>query len=147
MTPTLTTISNDGPRITDTNYWQSEHAARGFFYLSINAGAFRLLVPPTQAAILRELESATDVVVSRGPWPAEQRHDAFEIVFDDGSPSPFAIHLLTTQVDRLPRDADTGSRWICSVWTECDGRTVEVLSRPATYRRSRRLPDLRPATP
>ncbi|MDX9788933.1 MAG: hypothetical protein RBT11_19320 [Desulfobacterales bacterium] len=39
----LIQISNDGPEILSTNYWETEHAKKGFLYMSINAGAFRLL--------------------------------------------------------------------------------------------------------
>lgn len=111
-------LVNDGPRLLRTSYWQTEHAARGYLYLSINAGAFRLLVPA----------------------PLEAH---------DGSPNPYAVHLVTQQVDRLPADHDRGSRWICTVWTAGeDGESaIEALSLPATYRRSKRLPDLRPAAP
>jgi len=41
----ITTIENDGPDIVTTNYWTTEHEQRGLFYVSINAGTCRLLVP------------------------------------------------------------------------------------------------------
>ena len=31
-------VENDGPIITNTNYWESEHATAGYAYLTINAG-------------------------------------------------------------------------------------------------------------
>lgn len=43
----MITISNDGQKIVSTNYWDTEHAKRGFLYLSWNAGAGRLLLPDT----------------------------------------------------------------------------------------------------
>ena len=41
----LITIENNGPGILSTNYWGTPHAEKGYCYLSINAGAFRLLGP------------------------------------------------------------------------------------------------------
>ena len=38
-------FENDGPLIVASNYWESEMAAAGKLYVSINAGCFRLLVP------------------------------------------------------------------------------------------------------
>jgi hypothetical protein len=42
-------IPNHGPLIVASNYWQSGIAARGLLYLSVNGGAFRLLVPELSA--------------------------------------------------------------------------------------------------
>jgi hypothetical protein len=38
------TFVNDGPLLVASDYWQSEMAAAGKLYVSINAGCFRLLV-------------------------------------------------------------------------------------------------------
>jgi hypothetical protein len=38
-------IQNAGPEILATTYWQTEHARRGYLYLSFNGGALRVLVP------------------------------------------------------------------------------------------------------
>jgi hypothetical protein len=138
-------IANDGPRILDTDYWTTPHAARGACYLSINAGAFRLLVPPALASAIGEMVTAKTVVVSRGPWPEQHKDEAIEVLFDDGTSSPYAIHIGAEQVDRLPLDTDASGRWRCSVWTVEAGATMQKLERPAVYRRSKRLPDLRPA--
>lgn len=142
------TIANDGPRIASTPYWSSTHAARGVIYVSVNAGAFRVLVPPVaEGAILPELRTACDVVISRGPWPDQRRADAIEILWDDGSDNPFALHLSIEQIDRVPDAADEGRHDLtCTVWTAGpEGAAVERGTWPCTYRRSRRLPDLRPA--
>ncbi len=145
----MISITNDGAAITATTYWQTEHAARGVLYVSINAGAIRVLVPPVaEDAILPELRTARQVAVSRGPWPDQRRDDALEILWDDGSDTPFAVHLAIEQADRLPATADEGRRDLtCSVWTAGpDGAAVARGAWPCTYRRSPGLPDLRPAT-
>jgi hypothetical protein len=41
----LLSICNSGQDISDTNFWDSEIASRGFTFLSWNAGAARLMVP------------------------------------------------------------------------------------------------------
>src|SRR3990167_2306796 len=113
----ILTIENDGPRIVRTNYWSSEHAARGAFYVSVNAGAFRVLVPEAVRDVVAEMRTAKEVVISRGPWPAERRDDALELLFDDGSASPFALHIGVEQIDRLPSAQDDGrSDLRCPAW-------------------------------
>lgn len=61
-------IENQGQAIARTNYWDSDHAKAGYFFLSWNAGAGRLLMPDSQKAALAEMRSAKYVIVSRGPW-------------------------------------------------------------------------------
>jgi hypothetical protein len=49
------TFENDGPLIVASNYWESEIAAAGKLYLTMNAGCFRLLVPQIQRAIISDM--------------------------------------------------------------------------------------------
>ena len=72
-------IENDGPEILSTNFWQSALARAGTFYLSTNAGAFRLLVPTQHQGSLREMRRAHTCIVSRGPWPAQRLPEALEL--------------------------------------------------------------------
>lgn len=139
-------ITNHGPLIEASDYWESEYAARGVVYLSVNAGAFRLLLPDVlKPLLLDDMRSAREVVVSRGPWPEQGRDDALELLFDDGSTAPFSLHMGLEQVDRLPLDSDAGKQWIASVWTAPRrGRPQKALERKAYYRRVDRLPCLRP---
>lgn len=74
----MLTIGNRGQAILATNYWGSDHAARGLFFLSWNAGAGRLLVPDSQKHALREMRGAREVLVSRGPWTDQGGRDAEE---------------------------------------------------------------------
>lgn len=138
-------ITNNGPSILTTNYWQTALAREGKFYLSTNAGVFRLLVPPQHQGSLRNMRSAHTCVVSRGPYPELHLTDALEILFDDGSQEPFALHLSSGAVDRMPFDSDSAQRWVLTVWTHRVGDTCTLaLERLCRYRRVRRLPDLRP---
>lgn len=137
-------IQNDGPEIVSTNYWASEHAARGLFYMSINAGVFRLLVPDAQVQEIGECTTAREVIISRGPWPQAGKSDALEILFEDDSESPYVIHLTSEQVDRMPLNTDQDHkgqqpRWKFSAWT----RNVKVLELPCRYRVIKKLPYLK----
>jgi hypothetical protein len=137
-------IENDGPVITTTNFWRTEMARAGKFYLSTNAGAFRLLVPPQHTGVLKDMRGARACVVSRGPYPG-MGPDMLELLFDDGSQDPFSLHLSPGAVDRMPTDQDSAYTWTLSVWTHRVGHAAtKALEVPCHYRRVPRLPDLRP---
>lgn len=135
-------VENDGQLIVATNYWRSDLARLGACYLSLNAGAFRLLLPDEEQHILAEVESAYEVVVSRGPWPEGGKADALELLFEEGSSHPFAIHMGVEQVDRMPLDSDADQQWIFTVWIDSEGEPLMALSLPCWYRRVQRLPCL-----
>ncbi len=46
MATPLVSITNDGPGVLETTYWSTEHARKGLLWVSVNAGAVRVLVPP-----------------------------------------------------------------------------------------------------
>jgi hypothetical protein len=87
------------------------------------------------------MRTAKSVVVSRGPWPDGRKADAIEILFDDGSDSHFVMHFGTEQVDRLLPDTDAGK---CAFAVYVRGPALVAYWRDARYRRSARLPDMRP---
>lgn len=140
ITPALWIFKNCGQRLVSTNYWDSEHARRGYFFLTWNAGAARLLVPDSQKPLLREMKGAREVILSRGPWTEQNGREALELLWEDGSDNPFVIHLVTEQCDRLAPSEDQGS-----------GLTVIALTRggekgrwAARYRVVTALPSLEP---
>jgi hypothetical protein len=130
------TIENKGPEIVSTNYWLTEHAQRGYVFLSANAGAIRLLVPNKAARHLPDMLSAKEVIVSRGPLPEDGRHDALEILFEDYSEQPFMIHVGTERIDRMPADSDRNRSFVFAIWTP-EGKMKEM---PGRYRKVNRLP-------
>ncbi len=135
-------IENDGPNIIRTNYFETANARTGFVYLSINAGAFRLLVPDEKApAVIGEVHNATEVIVTRGPWPEHGRSDGLEIMFEDGTDNPYALHLGTESIDRLPADTDrdrkdSPPRWRLTIWTSKE----KIADFPCRYRLAKRIP-------
>lgn len=136
-------IENDGHQIIATNYWQTELAQRGLVYVSVNAGAFRILLPRQLVSAIDDMQSAKYVIATRGTWYVEGTHprkDSFEFMFEDDSDAPYSIHIVREQIDRLPAAADEGRTDLtCLVYT--DGPKLE-LELPARYRRAKRLPCL-----
>ena len=142
---TLLRIQNDGPAIVATNYWQTRLARQGKFFLSGNAGVFRLLVPALHLGTLQHMRQAHTCVVSRGPWPHQGLPDAIGILFDDDTVTPFSVLLSIQSCDRLPIESESGTQFLLSVWAPRIGETcLKALEFPCYYRRSPSLPDLRP---
>lgn len=145
-------LENDGPRLVSTNYWETENATAGHLYLSINAGALRVLIPSAQLRsspdLLSDLESARLFVLSRGPWPAAGRADALELLADDDTDSPWVMHLGVESIDRLPPDSESGRALQVLVYTRGFRGVPElVLERPGRYRRVKKLPHMKPWSP
>ena len=139
-------VVNDGQKIIETNYWESEHAKYGFCYISINAGCYRLLVPKFREDWLKEIETAKEVVISRGPSPnsSPPKADAFEIMFEDHTDSPFSVIMSPEQWDRMPSDGDFG--WKGKMHIYFDGSKEPVMEfYDLYYRRVKNLPWLKPA--
>ena len=117
----LLTISNNGPEILETNYWQTELAEKGYFYLSWNAGAARLLVPIKQYLSLEEMRTGKFVTIEK---VVEQATPALRIIFDDKSEYPYSILLDARQCDR-EISGTPGKKFNFSIWTK-DGKQLEL---------------------
>ena len=137
-------ITNHGPLITSTNYWDSELASAGKLYVSVNAGAIRVLLPPRLYGGLADMRAAPECVLSRGPWPERHEQEGIEIMWDDGSDSPYALHLAPASFDLLPAEPDAGREWLLTVWTAKDGKPHKSLERKCHWRRVPRIPWLKP---
>ena len=133
-------IKNNAANIQSTDYWDSEHAKAGYVYLSWNAGAGRLLIPDSAKSMLRELNGAREVIVSRGPWADHGGREALELLWEDGSDDPYCLHIVAEQTDRLLPDTDQGGGFVITAWTRggMKGRW------PGRYRLVDRLPYLKP---
>lgn len=136
-------IENNGALISRTNYWETENAKRGYAYLSINAGSYRLLVPPGLQSLLTDMGDPDSVIISRGPWPAQGQQDAVELLFEDGTSSPYCLHMVPEQIDRFPLVSDQG--WKGSFWIYLPpeiSRTSVWASNHVYYRVVKELPCL-----
>lgn len=137
----IISVTNHGPLIAETNYWGSAIEQAGKLYVSVNAGAVRLLLPRRLLHLVGEMRSSRHVILSRGPWPAMKLPEAVELLFEDGTDSPFSLHLSPESFDVLPAAPEPGLEWVLSVWVDKAG-PHKALERRCYWRRSARLPDL-----
>ncbi len=103
-------ITNDGPAITSTTYWQSDHARHGLVYASFNAGTLRLLVPTPAHWMLAEMATGQRVSIES----SIREPGCWDVVFEDGTTEPFAVTLDARQFDRTPTAGDCP----VTVWSE-----------------------------
>jgi hypothetical protein len=133
-------ITNDGARLLGTNYWSTPQAQAGYLFVSWNASCFRLLVPAAAGWMIPEMRSGHEVIITRGPWPDKNRTEALELMFEDASDSPFAVHIGVEQSDRLIPECGQGAGLAVTVYT-AQGPALEL---PARYRIMPQLPCLEP---
>jgi hypothetical protein len=115
-TPALV-IANDGARLVETNYWQTDNARVGLMFLTTNAGCTRLLVPPSQVHSIPDMtRNVREVVLTRGEWRGTP--GCIEVMFEDGSSSPFCLHIDPKQQDRRWLPSNEGKRWRFAIYTE-----------------------------
>lgn len=131
-------ITNHGPLITATNYWESAAAEAGKIIVSPNAGVIRCLIPPSLYPTLGELRAARHAVVSLGPW---EGREAVEIMWEDDSDAPHAWHITADACVMVPGDPSP-DQWVIACWVQKKGKPHKALERPAYWRRVPRLPCL-----
>lgn len=136
----LLTISNQGPDILASNYWGSELDQAGKFYFSCNAGAIRMLVPQAETRALAEWRTAEYLILSRGPWPKLGVHDAIELLFEDHSDAPYAMHFTAASFDFLPGPPEPGQQWTFAAWLWGNGAPYKALELPIRWRKVERIP-------
>ena len=123
MKTTFIEIQNAGAEISSTNYFDTEHAAQGLFYLTANAGEWRLLCPDSQHGTLDEMKTGRRVCIEDSIF---RPGVCVDVVWDDGSPAPFALTMDRKQVDRRLERGDCA----LSVW----GRDGKLASWPCAVR-------------
>lgn len=128
-------IVNAGAEIKSTNYFDTAHALRGLYYVSWNASSARVLVPDVQLGALDEMRTGRICVISRGKLYGV---DALELMFDDGSDAPFALHIEMRQTDRAIIDDHQSFK--VAAWT----RAGKVAEWSGKYRVVQELPYLEP---
>ena len=103
-------IENAGPVVLRTDYWATPHAARGYVYLSANAGTVRLLIPPAALPILAEVPPVGT------PATLQREHGRYVLAWEDGNPEgPYVLEIDERQADRRIPASDRG-RKIPLVW-------------------------------
>lgn len=131
-------ISNNGQDISSTNYFDTGFAAQGDYFLSLNAGAFRLLMPDMQKSALRDMRFSKYVIVTSGPWRDRGGIPSVELLFEDNSEMPYVLTLPSSQCDWM-LSGRQGEIFNFSVWT----REGMMMSISARYRGKHSLPCLK----
>jgi hypothetical protein len=133
-------IENHGPLITATDFWDVEWRD---FFLSYNAGAFRLLMPIEFLKDQEEMRTGRQIVVSVGTLNGVP--DCAEVMFDDGSEEPYALQFTPDNYDVLP-EGDFGPECVITIWMPKRKHKVphKAIERPAYFRRVQELPCLEP---
>jgi len=137
-------IHNHGPLILASNYWESDCERTGKIFLSPNAGAVRLLWPRSLRQAIEDMRAAQYAVCSLGPWPEQRLDQAVEILWEDGSDSPYSVHLSPASCGALPGEPAAGREWVISVWDLKKNRPHKALERICHWRRVPAIPWLKP---
>ena len=119
----MITITNNGQAIAATNYWQTEHARAGMLYLSGNAGALRLLVPEAAEGMIAEMRTGKRVTIE--PTVLLPGRPCVDLVFEDGTNTPFSVALDRRQIDRA---LQPGAGVPFTVWTEGGGMVLQLVA-------------------
>lgn len=90
-------VQNKGKELAFTNYWESELALAGYFFVTANAGCLRVLVPPMHENSIEEMRTGKRVLIE--PSIYEPRV-ALDFVFDDGTETPFTLSISKEMMDR-----------------------------------------------
>jgi hypothetical protein len=135
---------NRGQEVVSSTYWQSEYANDGKDFVSCNAGALRVLLPPARTHAVTDMRGAREVVLSRGPMPDAGGREMVELMWDDGSDTPFCLHLAPQLFDELPAEPPPDSEWVCIVYTERNGAPHQEIMQVCHWRRVAALPCLKP---
>ena len=131
-------ILNNGSNIVKTNFFNSEYAKNGNFFLSTNEDCVRLLVPGSEAKTVKGYCKDTEyIILSRGPWPKRNLEDAIEILFENQRTKRPAIHLPATACDGLPGE---GGVWRFALYLRA-GKKFEC---PLFFRKVTKIPCLLP---
>lgn len=132
-------IENDNQIIRSTNFWETDWNQQGIFACSMNAGAFRLLVPDPRQLDIAEMRTSKEIVISKGQY---QGRPGFEFLFDDHTVEPYCIHMGANQfIGVIPADSENGMAVTFSAWVRGPLKRIEM---PARFRVVKKLPYLKP---
>ena len=135
-------FGNKGQELLSTNCWESEPTHKGYCYLSLNAGAVRFLVPPVFEKNIKEMVNGVDfVIMTAGKMETHiGNQDAYEILFEDNSDSPYVIHIMASQSDRKFAQEDFNKKDFPFVIYTAAGKQNELRGH---LRRAKKLPCLK----
>lgn len=112
---TFISVQNNGTEIIQTNFWNSSVAKAGKFYLSINAGCIRVLLPDQMSSAVNEMQGSDYVIVTQGSLHGKL---ALEMLWEDHSKSPFCLYTSVAAMDRGLPAIEAGREIQVSVYTK-----------------------------
>lgn len=113
-------IANNGQLIVKTNFWESAFGKNGYYYLSLNAGACRLLVPNMD--YMHEIRTGKFTKINLGEDSSGRM--CCEVVFEDGTYSPFTLNISLNQMHSLPLENEFGKKIPFYLVTNVDDKIV-----------------------
>jgi hypothetical protein len=128
----LITIKTKGSQFLSTNYFSTAHAAAGRAYLSWRPGFGRLFIPDSKLYDIEAMKKCEHVIVSRGQM---DDIECLEVMFENATSTPPALHLPIDMTDRELPDGDNGNEFVFQAYSsdglefECKGyyRLVDVM--------------------
>ena len=132
---------NEGERLVESNYWGSESEKKGFYYMTANAGAIRLLVPSDQETDIPDILTGKHAVITKG-YSRPLGRIMHEIMFEDHTHHPFGLWISESQWERTIsiEEAASRDRTLIVYKNGC----VEVVRMPVFFREGYMLPYLKP---
>lgn len=128
----MITISNCGKNIVATDFFNKKSTS---FLVSVNNGAFRILLPKNLEYVIPEMKTGKYAIVSiNSEW--------IEILFEDLSDSPFALHSTKSAII-MPLNENRLSNLTLSVWIEPCQKVFEI---PCKLRKVSQIPNMQPWT-
>lgn len=126
-----------------TNYFDTEYARRGVFYAAYAKKRFLVMVPPRHEDQIPEMQTGKKAIAQCGVDRMTGLR-LWRIVFDDGSRSPYTLHIgVAAGLPLGPQNGASVERrndWTLELWTRNGKRwscpcIVEVFQNrlPATF--------------
>ncbi len=135
-------IANAGQEIKSTNYWETAFNDNGYFYVSANAGALRMLCPKGWENAVKEMQTGKEVIISCGLNRYYNRQ-MVELLFEDFTDSPYSMELSKEQFDRTLSPDNCATAREFSVWVCDNGVPKQAFQRPCYIRAVPRIPWLK----
>jgi hypothetical protein len=122
-------VENRGPLIESTNFWD---LGIPHVLITLNAGAYRVLLPQGLEKVVSEVRDARVALVMRGRIG---NSDVMQVAFDDGSEAPFVLQTdIAAFVGGIPDLGEVGLDRTMTIWIRgSDGRPVLSTELPCRY--------------
>lgn len=106
--PGVLTSIRDGDSWDCPDYFASEAAESGLFYLFYYCDVFVLFVPPSKEFVIAEMATGRTVLAAFG-YSEEAKQEVWRLVFDDGSLNPLAMTVPFYGLGITSRKPEAGS--------------------------------------